>query len=68
MRIIIIGFIVIAGLMVISSWALAVGLAIKSGKGLLSLFGRPQRSQWLSSSKTAAMYGLGDDDDLPPAS
>lgn len=67
MKIIIICFIVLAGLMVIGSWALAIVLAIKSGKGLLSFFRRPQHLQWLSSSQTAAIYGLGDDDDLPPA-
>lgn len=65
MQQIIIGFIILAGLMVIGSWALAVGVAIKSGKGLLSLSRQKNRMQWLSSQQTAAIYGVGDDD-LPP--
>jgi hypothetical protein len=56
-------FICFAGLMAISLWLLAITLAIKSGKGILSLFSRPQKHQWLSITDTIAEYS--DDRSFP---
>ncbi len=61
MREIAMGFICFAGLMIIGSWALTIMLAIKSGKGILSLFTRQRKHQWLSAADTSAQYG----DDYP---
>jgi hypothetical protein len=55
-------FFCFAGLMVIGLWALTITLAVKSGKGILSLFSRQQKRQWLSAVDTIAQYG-GDNND-----
>jgi hypothetical protein len=57
MREIAMAFICFAGLMVIGSWALTITLAVKSGKGILSLFTRQRKHQWLSAADTIAQYG-----------
>ena len=57
MREIAMAFICFAGLMVIGSWALTITLAVKSGKGILSLFTRKHKLHWLSASDTVAQYG-----------
>ena len=57
MREIAMAFICFAGLMVIGSWALTIMLAVKSGKGILSLFTRQLKPQWLSAADTIAQYG-----------
>jgi hypothetical protein len=57
MREIAIVFICFAGVLVIGSWALIITLAIKSGKGLLSLFARQHKIQWLSVADSIAQYG-----------
>ena len=63
MRDIAMAFICIVGVMVISLWALTITLAIRSGKGLLSLFSPRSKHQWLSIADTIAEYG--DDQSLP---
>jgi len=50
-------FICFAGLMVIGLWLLAITLAIKSGKGIKSLFFRRPKHEWLSIPDTVALYG-----------
>ncbi len=57
MREIAIGFICFAGMMVLGLWTLAVVLAIKSGKGILSLFKQQHKYQWLPIDDTIAQYG-----------
>jgi hypothetical protein len=56
MREAVIAFMCFAGLMVIGLWALTITLAVKSGKGILSLFSRQQKRQWLSAADTIAQY------------
>jgi hypothetical protein len=56
-------FICIAGLMVISLWAVTISLTVKSGKGILALFSRRPKHEWLSIPDTIAQYG--DDHSLP---
>jgi hypothetical protein len=55
-------FFCFAGLMVIGLWVLTITLAVKSGKGILSLFTRQQKRQWLAAADTIAQYG-GDNND-----
>jgi len=59
-------FICFAGVLALSFWALALLLAVKSGKGVLSLFTRQRKYwrndenshvTWLSAADTAAQYG-----------
>jgi hypothetical protein len=50
-------FICFAGLMVIGLWTLAIMLAIRSGKGIQSLFSHQPKHQWLSIPDTIAQYG-----------
>ena len=50
-------FICSAGFLVVGFWILAISLAIRSGKGLLSLFTRQRRYQYLSMPDTIAQYG-----------
>ncbi len=57
MREIAMAFICFAGVMVIGLWALTITLAVKSGKGILSLFTRKHKLHWLSASDTVAQYG-----------
>jgi hypothetical protein len=57
MREAVIAFMCFAGLMVIGLWALTITLAVKSGKGILSLFARQRKHQWLSAVDTIAQYG-----------
>ena len=57
MREIAMAFICFAGMMVISLWALTIMLAIKSGKGILSLFSRRPKREWLSIPDSIAQYG-----------
>ena len=57
MREIAIVFICGAGLMVLCIWTLSILLALKSGKGILSLFRRKQPNEWLSIDATQAQYG-----------
>ena len=57
MREAVIAFICFAGVMVIGLWALTITLAVKSGKGILSLFTRQRKHQWLSAADTIAQYG-----------
>ena len=63
MRELAIVFICITGMMVISLWALAIALVVRSGKGILSLFSPLSKHQWLSIADTIAEYG--DDQSLP---
>jgi hypothetical protein len=56
-------FICLAGLMVIGLWALTITLAIRSGRGFLSLFSHQAKHQWLSIPDTIAQYG--DDHSFP---
>ena len=63
MREIAMAFICIVGVMVISLWALAITLVVRSGKGILSLFSPHSKHQWLSIADTIAQYG--DDHSLP---
>ena len=49
-------FICFASMIVVSLWAVTVTLAIKSGKGILSLFSRRAKIQWLSVPDTIAQY------------
>ena len=57
MREAVIAFICFAGVIVIGLWALTITLAVKSGKGILSLFTRKHKLHWLSASDTVAQYG-----------
>ena len=66
MREIVMVFIGFAGVLVLSFWVLALLLAIKSGKGVLSLFTRQRKSwrnvggsqlDWLSAADTVAQHG-----------
>ena len=57
MREIAMAFICFAGVMIIGLWALTITLAVKSGKGILSLFTRKHKLHWLSASDTIAQYG-----------
>ena len=63
MREIAMAFICVAGVMVISLWALTIMLTIKSGKGILSLFSRRPKREWLSIPDSIAQYG--DDHTIP---
>ena len=49
-------FICFASIIVVSLWAVTVTLAIKSGKGILSLFSRQAKLQWLSVPDTIDQY------------
>jgi hypothetical protein len=49
-------FICWVGLIVIGLWAMALILVIRSGKGILSLFSRQVKHQWLSIPETIALY------------
>jgi hypothetical protein len=50
-------FICFADLMVVSLWTVTIRLAIKSGKGILSLFSTRPKQEWLSIPDTIAQYG-----------
>jgi hypothetical protein len=55
MRELAMAFICFAGLMVVGSWALTIMLAVKSGKGILSLLTRQRK--YLSIADTITQYG-----------
>jgi hypothetical protein len=57
MREAVIVFMCFAGVMIIGLWALTITLAVKSGKGILSLFTQQRKHQWLSAVDTIAQYG-----------
>ena len=63
MREIAMAFICVAGMMVISLWAMTIVLTIKSGKSVISLFSRRPKPEWLSVPDSIAQYG--DDHTLP---
>jgi hypothetical protein len=63
MREIAISFICLAGVMVVSLWALTITLAVTSGKGIFSIFSRQSKRQWLSIPDTIAEYS--DDQTFP---
>jgi hypothetical protein len=50
-------FICFAGSIVFCFWTVTIMLAIKSGKGILSLFSRKNKIEWLSIDDTQAKYG-----------
>ena len=62
MREAIIAFMCFTGVMVLGLWALTITLAVKTGKGILSLFTQQRKHQWLSAADTIAQYG-GDNND-----
>ena len=57
MREISIAFICFAGAMVVCFWTVTIVLAIKSGKGVPSLFSHKKKNEWLSIEDTQAQYG-----------
>jgi hypothetical protein len=57
MREAVIAFMCFAGVMILGLWALTITLAVKSGKGILSLFSRKHKLHWLSTADTIDQYG-----------
>jgi hypothetical protein len=64
MREILMILICLAGMIVLSLWALGISLAIRSGGGFAKLFSRKPGHPWLSIADTIAQYG--EDHPFPP--